>query len=52
MAVVLRRAPNQFVLRLADTETRSKVVWRDSLLVGAERVSRVNRLPVRRFGMR
>jgi hypothetical protein len=45
-------APNEFVLRLADTETQYKVVWRHSPLVGAERVSRVNRLPVRRFGMR
>lgn len=37
-------APSEFVLRLADTETTYKIVWRNGQLVGAERVSRVKRL--------
>jgi hypothetical protein len=44
-------APSKFVLQLADTEATYKVVWRTGQVVGAERVSRVNHLPVRRFGM-
>jgi PilZ domain len=45
-------APSEFDLRFADTETTYKIVWRNGQLVGAERVGRVKRLPVRRFGMR
>jgi hypothetical protein len=34
-------APSEFVLRLADIETTYKTVWRNSQLVGVERVSRI-----------
>jgi hypothetical protein len=45
-------APSEFNLRFADTETTYKIVWRNGQLVGAERVGRIKRLPIRRFGMR
>ena len=45
-------APSEFALRFADTDTTYKTVWRNGQLVGAERVGRVKRLPVRRFGTR
>jgi hypothetical protein len=45
-------APSAFALRFADTETTYKTVWRIGQLVGAERVGRVKRWPVRRLGMR
>jgi hypothetical protein len=43
--------PNEFVLRVAGVETRYKVVWRNGPLLGAERVTRVIRWPVRHLGV-
>jgi hypothetical protein len=31
-------APSEFVLRVADTETTSKIAWRDCQVIGAERL--------------
>lgn len=44
-------APSEFVLCFADSETTYKVIWRNDQQAGAERVSPVKRLRLRRLAM-